>query len=98
MIQEILKVYVLLIILRLCKILFGRHAQVGSCIEVGDYNVKNCSGTPLQEAVGSYVSPRLSRYCYMSQTPYNLRCSVSCLPIYPAPLGPIHQCLYNLWL
>ena len=37
--QEILKVFVLLILISLCKILFVHHAEVGACIGVDDSNV-----------------------------------------------------------
>ena len=55
--QASLKVQVLLFLLRLCKILFWRHEQVGAHIEVDKTNVEHRGGTPLPEAVGAYVLP-----------------------------------------
>ena len=65
-----LKVQVLLFLLRLCKILFWRHAQVGARVKVDNSNVKHRGGPPLSEAVGAYVCPRLCRYYYLSRLPY----------------------------
>ena len=70
MLQESLKVQVLLFLLRLCKRLFWRHEQVGACIKVDNYNVKHRGGPPLPEAVGVYVCLQLCRYFYLSRSPY----------------------------
>ena len=55
MIQESLKVQVLLFLLCLCKILLRSHAQVGARIKVENSYVKQCGAPPLPEAVGAYV-------------------------------------------
>ena len=69
MIQARLKVFVLFIFLCLCKRLFRHHVQVGACGQFDDLYIKYCGGTPIPEAVGTYVSPRLYRYRYLSWTP-----------------------------
>ena len=85
MIQASLKVYIFLIILRLCKRIFRCHAQLGAYIKTNYSNVKHCSGPPLTEALGAYVRPRLCRYRYLSRPPYYL--NFSCPKISPAPFG-----------
>ena len=45
-----LKVFVLFFIIRLYKVLLGRHAQVGARIEVDGSYVKIYDGPPLLEA------------------------------------------------
>ena len=57
MLKEILKVLFLLVLLCLCKSLFGFHAQVKYCIKVDYYIVKHHSGPSLTESMGAYISP-----------------------------------------
>ena len=70
MLQASLKVQVLLFLLRLCKSLLWRHAQVGARVEIDNSNVEHRGGTPLLEAVGAYVCPRHCSYYYLYQLPY----------------------------
>ena len=60
------------------KILFGRHAKVGSRIEVDNSNVKHRSGTLLPESVGAYFCPWLCRYFYMSRPPHQISHPIPC--------------------
>ena len=55
--QESLKTFYLLFPLHLCQILFGRCAQVGSCIELGDSNVKHYGGSPASRSRGHLHLP-----------------------------------------
>ena len=52
-----MKVKVLLFLLRLCDIIFRRHAQVGARIKVENSYVKHRGAPPLPEAVVAYVFP-----------------------------------------
>ena len=77
MLQASLKVQVLIFLLRLFKILFRRHAQIGARIKVDSSNVKHRGGPSLPEAVGVYVCPLICRHYYLSRLPYYSGCPVN---------------------
>ena len=88
MLQKILKTFLLLILLRLCKRIFGHHAQLRAHVEFDYLYSKHRVSTPLPEAVGAYFSPRLCRHRSLSLTPNQIIHSVSRNSISPYPLVP----------
>ena len=61
-IQTSMEVFVLLLLLRLCKRFLGNYAQVGACVEVDNPYAKYCGGPPLPEYVGAYMRLLICRY------------------------------------